>query len=88
MKRVAELAWVTKNTELEVLVKSQAQKIAELKAACAELKRKKENVTVGYQRLSEKHKTLAEKVDWEKIVLAEAHAVELAKVREELYQET
>jgi hypothetical protein len=42
-----ESAQVAKNAELELLVKSQAQKIAELETAYADLKRDKENVTVG-----------------------------------------
>jgi hypothetical protein len=69
-------------------VKLQAQKIVELKVACIDLKREKENVTAGYQRLSEKHKRLVEKVDQEKAELAEAHATELGRVHEELDKET
>jgi hypothetical protein len=77
-------------------VKLQAQKIVELKAAyvdlkrgkCVDLKRGKENVTAGYQRLSEKHKRLVQKVDQEKAELAEAHATELGRVQEELDKET
>jgi hypothetical protein len=69
-------------------VKLQAQKIVELKAACVDLKRGKENVTAGYQRLSEKHKRLVQKVDQEKAELAEAHATELGRVHEELDKET
>jgi hypothetical protein len=44
MKRAIKSAWATKNAELEVLVKSQAQKITELEAAYTILKREKENV--------------------------------------------
>jgi hypothetical protein len=50
--------------------------------ACANLKREKENVTVSYRRLSEKHKALVEKMEQEKAELAEAHAMELAGVKE------
>jgi hypothetical protein len=49
-------ARVAKSAELEVLVKSQAEKIAQLKKACADLKREKESVTARYRRLSEKYK--------------------------------
>jgi hypothetical protein len=79
---------VTKNAELEALVRSQAQKITELEVACADLKCKNENVMANYRRLLEKHKMLAEKVDREKTELMEAHAVEVARVQEELDQET
>jgi hypothetical protein len=77
-----------KNAELESLVKSQAQKIIELEVACADLNHGKEGVTAGYWRLSEKHKTLIEKMEREKMELAEAHTTELAKVQGELDQET
>jgi uncharacterized protein involved in tolerance to divalent cations len=46
-EKTVESAQVAKNAELELLVKSQAQKIAELETAYADLKRDKENVTVG-----------------------------------------
>jgi predicted nuclease with TOPRIM domain len=88
MKRVVETAQATKNVELESLVKLQAQKIAELEATYVNLNHEKESLTSSYQRLSEKHKTLVEKVDWEKAELAEAHAMELAGVQEELDKET
>jgi hypothetical protein len=37
-KRVADSAWVAKVAELEVVVRSQADKIAELKVTCTDLK--------------------------------------------------
>jgi DNA repair exonuclease SbcCD ATPase subunit len=86
--------WVTasaraaKSAELEVLVKSQAEKIAQLEKACADLKREKDSVTTGYQRLSEKHKMFTERAEQEKTNLAEAHATEVAKIQEELNEET
>jgi uncharacterized coiled-coil protein SlyX len=58
VKRIAEATQVDKNAKLESLVKMQDQKIAELKAACTNLKLEKENVTASYRRLSEKHKAL------------------------------
>jgi predicted transcriptional regulator len=42
----------------------------------------------NYRRLAEKHKTLVEKANREKVKLAKAHATELVKVQEELDQET
>jgi hypothetical protein len=52
--------------------------------ACANLRLEKENVTVGYQRLLEKHKALVERVERKKAELAEAHTTELAEVKVEL----
>jgi hypothetical protein len=52
--------------------------------ACTNLRLEKENVTIGYWRLSEKHKALVERVEREKAELAEAHTTELAEVKEEL----
>jgi uncharacterized coiled-coil protein SlyX len=66
---------VVKNVKLEVLMKSQAKKITELDAAYADLKREKDNVTVGYRRLSEKYKAFTEKVEQENTELAETHAM-------------
>jgi hypothetical protein len=40
-----------------------SQKITELEAAYAYLRREKGNVTVGCQRLSEKHKVITEKAE-------------------------
>jgi hypothetical protein len=50
MKKAAESVQTTRNTELEALVKSQAEKITELEATFADLKREKENITIGYQK--------------------------------------
>jgi phage shock protein A len=83
-----ESARVAKSAELEVLAKSQAEKIAQLEKACADLKQEKESVTAGYWRLSEKHKTFTEKIEQEKTNLAEAHTAEVAKIQEELNEET
>jgi hypothetical protein len=67
--------------ELEVVVRSQAEKIAELEVACADLKRENKSVAAGYWRLSEKHKAFIEKTKQEKVKLAEIHATELARLR-------
>jgi predicted nuclease with TOPRIM domain len=88
VKRVTESARASRNAKLEALVKSQNQKIVKLEAPCADLNCKKENVMISYRRLSDKHTTLAEKVEQEKTELAEAHLEKLAKVKEELDQET
>jgi hypothetical protein len=45
---VTESAQAAKSVELDVLLKSQFEKIAQLEKACANLKREKENVTAGY----------------------------------------
>jgi hypothetical protein len=74
--------------ELKLLVKFQAQKIAELEVACVDLKRANENVTAGYKRLAEKHKTFTEKAEREKTELAKTHAMELARIQVELDEET
>jgi uncharacterized coiled-coil protein SlyX len=86
-KRATEAAHADKNAKLESMVNTQAQKIAELKAACANLKLEKENMMAGYRRLLEKHKMLIERTEWEKAELAEAHTTELAGVKEELDKE-
>jgi hypothetical protein len=65
-RRADELAQVVKNAELDVLVKSQAEKISELETAYADLKHEKDNVTTGYQRLAAKHDAFKEKVEREK----------------------
>jgi hypothetical protein len=57
---------VAKNAKLEVLVRSQAEKIIELETAYADLKRDKDNVTIGYRRLATKHDAFAKKVEQEK----------------------
>jgi hypothetical protein len=68
-KWVTESAWAARSAELEVLVKSQAEKIAQLETTCGDLKREKENITAGYWRLSEKCKTFTEKAEREKQIL-------------------
>jgi Fic family protein len=70
------------------VISTQAQKIVELEEVCTNLKLEKENVTADYRRLSEKHKRLSEKVEQEKVEIAEAHTAELAKVKDELAKET
>jgi hypothetical protein len=62
-KRTVELAQTAKNGELAVLAHSQAKKIVELEAVCANLKYEKENITPGYRRLSKKHKVFTEKAE-------------------------
>jgi uncharacterized coiled-coil protein SlyX len=79
---------VAKIVELEVVTRSQADRIAELEATCADFKCKKDKVTDGYQRLAEKHKLLAEKAEQDKSKLVEAHAVELTKLHTGLELET
>jgi hypothetical protein len=80
VERVIESTQIAKNVELEVLVKSQAEKIAKLEAAYANLKREKENVTTSYQRLTVKHDAFVVKVEQEKAKLVEAHAAEVTKL--------
>jgi predicted nucleic acid-binding Zn-ribbon protein len=63
-----------------VLVRPQAEKITELETAYADLKRENENVTASYRRLAAKHDAFVERVEQEKVKLAEAHAVEVAKL--------
>jgi hypothetical protein len=87
-KRAAELMQVAKNAELEALVGSQAEKITRLEMAYADLKREKDNVSTGYQRLAAKHDAFTEKAKQEKMKLVEAHAVELAKRHGDLELET
>jgi predicted nuclease with TOPRIM domain len=79
---------IAKNAELEVLVRSQAQKITELETSYADLKSEKENVTTGYQRLAAKYDAFVEKVEQEKVNLAEAHVAEVAKICGDLDLET
>jgi uncharacterized coiled-coil protein SlyX len=45
---------VVKVVELEVVARSQADRIAELEAICADFKCEKDKVTDGYRRLAEK----------------------------------
>jgi hypothetical protein len=56
--------------------------------AYADLKCEKDNVTIGYRRLAAKHDAFMEKVEQERSKLAEAHAVELAKLHGDLNLET
>jgi hypothetical protein len=88
VRRAAESVHVVKNVELEVLVKSQAERIIELETAYADLKREKDNVTTSYRRLVAKHDAFMEKAEQERTKLAEAHAAELAKLCEDLDLET
>jgi hypothetical protein len=66
-KRVADAAWAGKNAELELLVDSHDHKIAELKAACGNLKMEKENLMADYRKLSEKHITFIERAELKKL---------------------
>jgi hypothetical protein len=50
-KQAAELTQTARNVELETLVKSQADKIAEFEKMCASMWWEKEDVTAGYRRL-------------------------------------
>jgi hypothetical protein len=47
-KRAAELVQVAKIAEMEVVARSQADKITVLEATCADLKHEKDKVTDGY----------------------------------------
>jgi hypothetical protein len=60
-ERATDSAQLAKMAELEWVMKSQFDKVAELEAAEADLKRERENLLAGYQRLSDKHKALNEK---------------------------
>jgi predicted transcriptional regulator len=77
-------AQAAKNAELEMLVKSQAVMIPELETAYANLRHEKENVIASYRRLAGKHNAFTEKTGQEKTKLAGAHAVELAKIHDDL----
>jgi exonuclease VII large subunit len=66
VNRAVEATRAKNNTKMEALVKAQAKKLAELEATCAGLKQE-ENLTVGYRRLSDKHKALVAKAEQEKI---------------------
>jgi hypothetical protein len=83
-KRVTESAQAAKNAELEVLTKSQAEKITELETAYTDLQRERDNVTGGYQRLAVKHNAFMEKVKQDKMKVAETQATELAKLHVDL----
>jgi chromosome segregation ATPase len=84
VKKAADTLQAARNVELEALVKSQADKIAELEAFYADLKREKENIMAGYQRLSDEHNAITEKAKQE----AEAHTTEVARIQGELNEET
>jgi hypothetical protein len=71
---------VVKIAELEVVARSQANRIIELEEPCADFKCEKDKVIDGYRRLAEKHKSTTK--------LVEAHAVELTKLHVDLDLET
>jgi uncharacterized coiled-coil protein SlyX len=85
---VTELAQVAMIVELEAVARSQANRIAELEATCADFKREKDKATDGYRRLAEKHKSFAEKAEHDKKKLVEAHAAKLTKLHADLDLET
>jgi uncharacterized coiled-coil protein SlyX len=87
-KRVAELAQVVRIAKLEVVARSQADRITELESTCAEFKYEEDKVTDGYRRSAEKHKSLAEKAEQDKTKLVEAHAIELTKLCVDFDMET
>jgi hypothetical protein len=87
-KRPADAARADKNTDLELLVNAQALNIAELEAACTNLKLEKENLMTSYWKLLEKHKILVEKAELEKAEITEVHAAEVAKINDGLDKET
>jgi hypothetical protein len=62
-KRATESVQVAKIAVLEVLVRSQAKKIARLEMAYANLKHEKDNVTTCYRRLAAKHDAFTEKAE-------------------------
>jgi uncharacterized coiled-coil protein SlyX len=62
-KKAADSLQAARNEELEVLVKSQADKIAELEAAYADLKSEKEKYNTWLSRLLDKHKTFTVKLN-------------------------
>jgi predicted nuclease with TOPRIM domain len=87
-RKAAESAQTARNVELEAVVNSQAERIAELETVYADMKCEKESITAGYRRLSDKHKTLIEKAEREKAKLIEAHATKLAMLQGDLDLET
>jgi hypothetical protein len=88
VRKAAESTQTARIMELEAVVNSQVEKIAELETAYTDLKREKEIVAAGYRRLSDKHMALTEKAEREKVELIETHATELAKLRGDLDLET
>jgi hypothetical protein len=87
-RKMDELVQTARNAELEALVTSQAEKIAELVTAYADLKREKDSINAGYRRVSDKHKTFIEKAEREKTELAKPHAMEHARIRWDMDLET
>jgi hypothetical protein len=87
-KRIAESVQVVKIAEQEVVVMSQADRIVELEATCADFKREKDKVIDGNRRLAEKHKLIVEKAEHDKTKLVENHAIELTKLHADLDLET
>jgi hypothetical protein len=83
-RRVVGLAPVGKIAEQEQVPRSQADRIMELEATCANFRRGKDKVTDGEQRLAEKYKSLTERAEHEKAKLAEAHATEVTQLHEDL----
>jgi hypothetical protein len=83
-----ESAQATKFAELELVAQSQANRIVEPEATCTDFRHEKDKVTDGHRRLVEKHKSLTERAEHEKIKLAEAHAAEVTKLRTDLDLET
>jgi hypothetical protein len=76
-KRTAESVRAAKSAELEVVVRFNAEKIAELET-------EKESIAASYRRLSEKHKAFIEKPEQEKTELAEIHVIELVRLHGDL----
>jgi hypothetical protein len=79
---------VAKIVELEVVTRSQVDKIIELEATCGKFKREKDKVTDGYRRLAEKHMSFAKKAEQDKTKPVEAHATKLTKLCVDLDLET
>jgi hypothetical protein len=82
--RAVESAQAAKNAKLEVLTKSQADKITKLEIACTDLQREKDTVTSGYRRFATKHNAFMVKVEQDKTKMVEAHVAELAKLCRDL----
>jgi hypothetical protein len=62
-ERATESAKLGKIVELEVVTKSQANRITVLETTCADLTHEKNKLTNGYRRLLDKHKALTEKTE-------------------------
>jgi hypothetical protein len=65
-KRATESVQVARSAKMEVLVRSQAEQITELKTIYTDLKLEKDNVTTGYRRLAAKHDAFIEKAEQER----------------------